>query len=155
MTSARLAPCLFELDEVVEIAEGLKPSARGEPEITAVNDAYLKKGKLVYVLLGEVFDVAVDLRKGSPNFKRWDGHTLSEENRNQIWIPPGFAHGFLVTSKEALFAYKCTTPYDPRSEQAVRWDDPAIGIEWPAAEPVLSPKDRAAPPLADVERLPD
>jgi len=114
------------------------------------------QGKLVYVPQGEVFDVAVDVRPGSPTFGRWTGHVLSGENGHQVWIPPGFAHGFQVTSERALFAYKCTAHYDPAGEVAVRWDDPDIGIRWPLADPVLSPRDAAARALADVppERLP-
>ena len=109
------------------------------------------QGKLVWVLEGEVFDVAVDLRT-----RQWEGHTLSGENRHQIWIPPGLAHGFVVTGESALFAYKCTGAYDPASELAVRWNDPDLGIEWPIAEPILSSKDAAAPPLAEIDpaRLP-
>lgn len=114
------------------------------------------QGKLVTVLRGEVFDVAVDLRRGSPAFGRWAGVSLTAESARQLWIPPGFAHGFVVLSERALFSYKCTHPYAPANELTIRWDDPDIGIEWPVAEPVLSPKDAAAPALAEVplERLP-
>lgn len=114
------------------------------------------QGKLVYVLRGEVFDVAVDVRPHSPTFRRWDGHRLSAANRAQLWIPEGFAHGFVVLSDTALFAYKCTARYDPRSEQAIRWDDPDLGIRWPVRAPVLSPKDAAAPLLREIDptRLP-
>jgi len=109
------------------------------------------QGKLVYVLSGEVFDVAVDVRPASPTFRRWVGHTLSGANHEQLWIPPGFAHGFVVTSDEALFAYKCTTAYEPAHEIAIRWDDPDLGIAWPVADPTLSAKDRAAPRLAAID----
>ncbi len=114
------------------------------------------QGKLVYVLQGEVFDVAVDVRPGSPTYRRWDGHRLSAGNRAQLWIPEGFAHGFLALSDRALFAYKCTAPYDPASEQAVRWDDEDLAIDWPVRDPVLSPKDAAAPRLREIDpkRLP-
>lgn len=114
------------------------------------------QGKLVTVLAGAVFDVAVDARRGSPTFGRWEGVTLSAENAHQLWIPPGFAHGFLVLSDEALFSYKCTEPYSPSDELSIRWDDPEIGIEWPVPVPVLSAKDAAAPMLAEIaaERLP-
>jgi dTDP-4-dehydrorhamnose 3,5-epimerase len=114
------------------------------------------QGKLVYVLQGEVFDVAVDIRVGSPTFGRWVGATLSAENRRQFWVPPGFAHGFCVTSETALFAYKCTDYYCPECEGSILWNDPAIGIEWPLGNPTLSAKDAAAPPLAQVgpDRLP-
>ena len=114
------------------------------------------QGKLVYVLEGEVFDVAVDIRAGSPTFGRYASTTLSADNKRQMYVPPGFAHGFCVISDSALFAYKCTDFYNPKTEGSVRWDDPAIGIEWPIAQPSLSDKDRAAPQLKDVpsERLP-
>jgi dTDP-4-dehydrorhamnose 3,5-epimerase len=102
------------------------------------------QGKLVHVLLGEVFDVAVDVRLGSPTFGKWVGEYLSSENKRQLYIPPGFAHGFLVTSDEALFAYKCTEYYDPAVERTIRWDDPRIGIAWPTESPILSDKDRGA-----------
>jgi dTDP-4-dehydrorhamnose 3,5-epimerase len=114
------------------------------------------QGKLVYVLEGEVYDVAVDVRPNSPAFRRWAGHRLSAKNRAQLWIPPGYAHGFCVLSDGALFAYKCTTPYDARSEISIRWDDPDLAIDWPVRGPVLSPKDARAPRLAEIDpaRLP-
>jgi len=114
------------------------------------------QGKLVYVLQGEVFDVAVDVRAGSPTFGRWVGYTLSADNKRQLYIPPGFAHGFCVTSESALFAYKCTELYHPEHELGIAWDDADIGITWPVEEPVLSGKDRAYPRLAAVpeSRLP-
>jgi dTDP-4-dehydrorhamnose 3,5-epimerase len=101
------------------------------------------QGKLVQVLDGEVFDVAVDVRRGSPTFGRWVGVSLSGENKRQLWIPPGFAHGFLVTSETALFVYKNTDYYSPETEFSVRWDDPDIGIDWPLdGTPELSPRTR-------------
>ena len=114
------------------------------------------QGKLVSVLRGEVFDVAVDIRVGSPTFGRWIGTTLSAENKRQLYVPPGFAHGFVVTSEAALFFYKCSDYHAPTSEGAVLWSDPGIGIEWPVAEPVLSNRDRAAAPLREMpeESLP-
>jgi len=114
------------------------------------------QGKLVYVLQGEVFDVAVDIRVGSPTFGRWTGVTLSAENRRQFWVPPGFAHGFVVTGESALFSYKCTDYYAPEYDGSILWNDPEIGIRWPVDNPSLSDKDRAAPPLEAVpeERLP-
>lgn len=114
------------------------------------------QGKLVFVLQGEVFDVAVDVRQVSPTFRQWAGHRLSAENRTQLWIPQGFAHGFCVLSDTALFAYKCTTPYDAGSEMAIRWDDPDLGIDWPIRTPMLSKKDVAAPRLREIDprRLP-
>lgn len=115
------------------------------------------QGKLMHVLEGEVFDVAVDLRRGSPTFARWVGVVLSAENHRQLYVPPGFAHGFCVLSEQALFAYKCTAFYDRSVERAVRWDDPSIGIEWPLRDPLLSSKDAAAPLVTDLEAadLPD
>ena len=108
------------------------------------------QGKLVRVAHGAVFDVAVDIRPGSPTHGRWVGLELSADNQRQLWLPPGMAHGYLVTSEQADFVYKTTDYYAPESEGAIRWDDPAIGIEWPLAgrSPVVSAKDAAAPPLA-------
>ncbi|MGH7823367.1 MAG: dTDP-4-dehydrorhamnose 3,5-epimerase [Candidatus Binatia bacterium] len=114
------------------------------------------QGKLVRVIDGEIFDVAVDIRRGSPRFGKWVGVSLSSENFLQCWIPPGFAHGFCVTSDGAEVEYKCTDLYDPGDEITVRWDDPAIGICWPVREPRLSRKDREAPRLDELlERLPE
>jgi dTDP-4-dehydrorhamnose 3,5-epimerase len=115
------------------------------------------QGKLVQVLDGEVFDVAVDIRAGSPTFGEWEGVILSSENKRQFYVPEGFAHGFLVTGERALFSYKCTAKYNASAEGFVLWNDPEIGIEWPVeASPTLSDKDRAARPLAEipVEELP-
>lgn len=100
------------------------------------------QGKLVYVLQGEVFDVAVDIRVGSPSFGKWVGVTLSGENKKQFYIPEGFAHGFCVTRGPALFTYKCTDLYSPPTEGGVIWNDPHIGIEWPVKTPILSDKDQ-------------
>jgi dTDP-4-dehydrorhamnose 3,5-epimerase len=108
------------------------------------------QGKLVSVLRGEVFDVAVDLRVGSATFGEWVGVELSGENLRQMWIPEGFAHGFVVTADSALFSYKCTAPYAPEHERSLRWDDPDIGIEWPVRRPILSPKDAEAPLLREI-----
>ena len=113
------------------------------------------QGKLVYVLVGEVFDVAIDVRVGSPDFGKWTGATLSESNKHQLYIPPGFAHGFCVVSEEALVAYKCTDYYHPETEITVAWNDPAIGVRWPFAEPELSRKDRTGQTLSTLaEKLP-
>ena len=114
------------------------------------------QGKLVCALQGEVWDVAVDLRAGSSQFGRWTAVTLSAENRRQLYIPPGFAHGFCVLSDAALFSYKCTEFYDQAGDAGVRWDDPELGIAWPVAGPVLSEKDRRLPLLREVPegRLP-
>lgn len=108
------------------------------------------QGKLVSVMQGEVFDVAVDIRVGSPTFGRWHGLRLSGEDKRQFYIPPGFAHGFAVLSEGALFHYKCTEFYSPENERAVRWNDPDLQIEWPIESPILSSKDAAAPLLRDV-----
>lgn len=110
------------------------------------------QGKLVSVVEGQVFDVAVDVRVGSPTFGRWVGRTLSGENKHQLYIPPGFAHGFCVESEYALFAYKCTEEYHPEAEVGVRYDDPAIGIPWTIENPTLSEKDARALPLAEIPR---
>ena len=108
------------------------------------------QGKLVSVLDGEVFDVAVDIRHGSKTFGEWVGVTLSGENKRQFYVPPGFAHGFCVTSDTALFAYKCTDFYNPQTEGNLCWNDPDLGIVWPIQHPVLSTKDAAAPRLKDI-----
>ena len=108
------------------------------------------QGKLVQVLQGEVFDVAVDIRVGSPTFGQWHGVTLSAQNKKQFYVPAGFAHGFLVTGEHALFAYKCTALYRPQFDHSLRWSDPEIGITWPeGTTPQLSAKDAAAPTLAE------
>src|SRR6185295_12886257 len=111
------------------------------------------QGKLVRVLQGEIFDVAVDGRRSSPTFGKWVGVTLSAENKHQIWVPPGFVHGFCVTSETAEVEYKCTDLYDPGGELTVIWNDPAIGIVWPVKEPVLSTKDLAGKRLAELTDL--
>jgi dTDP-4-dehydrorhamnose 3,5-epimerase len=103
------------------------------------------QGKLVRVVRGEVFDVAVDIRKGSVTFGQWEGVILSEENKRQFYVPPGFAHGFVTLSKTADFEYKCSDYYDPSDEGAIRWNDPDIGIDWPVTLPKLSEKDEIAP----------
>lgn len=110
------------------------------------------QGKLVRVVNGAVFDVAVDLRKSSPHFGQWVGYELSAENQRMMWIPPGFGHGFLVLSDTADFLYKTTAYYAPQWDRGVRWDDPAIGVEWPLeAPPTLSAKDQVQPMLRDAE----
>jgi len=101
------------------------------------------QGKLVRVVRGEVFDVGVDLRKRSPTFGCWQGVWLSEDNHRQFWLPPGLAHGFIVTSESADFEYKCSDYYDPEDEGCLIWNDPDVGIEWPLANPLLSDKDKA------------
>ena len=113
------------------------------------------QGKLVRVIEGEIFDVAVDVRRGSPTFGQWMGVTLSAENFRQCYLPPGFAHGFAVVSAVAQVEYKCTDIYDPKGELGIAWNDPAIGIDWPVAGPLLSERDMRHQPLASViEQLP-
>ena len=109
------------------------------------------QGKLVRVARGEVFDVVADVDPASPTFGRWVGTTLSESNHRQIWIPPGYAHGFLVMSDVADFAYKCTNYYDPQSEAGVVWNDPRLAIAWPLASPILSERDKRWPTLGELE----
>jgi len=109
------------------------------------------QGKLVYVTIGSVFDVAVDIRKDSPTFGQWVGVTLSADEHQQFYIPPGFAHGFCVLSDTADFHYKCTDYYHPEDEGSLRWDDPDIGIQWPITEPILSAKDANADYLKALE----
>ena len=108
------------------------------------------QGKLVRVVAGEVFDVAVDLRTDSSTFGQWVGVTLSAANRRQLWVPPGFAHGFCALSDDTEMLYKCTELYDPEDEIGLRWDDPVVDIDWPINRPVLSGKDAVLPLLADL-----
>jgi dTDP-4-dehydrorhamnose 3,5-epimerase len=108
------------------------------------------QGKLVFVARGEVFDVAVDLRRSSPTFGRWVGRYLNDRNHHQMWIPPGFGHGFCVLSDEVEFLYKCTQLYDPVDDRGIIWNDPEVGVVWPLAEPSLSGKDGKLPGLRDV-----
>jgi dTDP-4-dehydrorhamnose 3,5-epimerase len=120
------------------------------------------QGKLVRAVVGEVFDVAVDIRRSSPRFGQWTGHRLSAENRMMMWVPPGFAHGLLALSERVEVLYKTTDYYGPRFERSIAWDDPQIGIDWPlsdvhasaAALPVLSARDRAGTPLGEAETYP-
>ena len=114
------------------------------------------QGKLVSVLEGEVCDVAVDIRRGSPTFGRWEAVILSADNRRQLWIPEGFAHGFAVLSEHAVFNYLCTDVYVKEADAGVRWNDGDIGVDWPVSDPLLSAKDEKAPFLADIsgDRLP-
>ncbi|MGQ0765585.1 MAG: dTDP-4-dehydrorhamnose 3,5-epimerase [Gemmatimonadota bacterium] len=108
------------------------------------------QGKLASVLRGMVYDVAVDVRQGSPTFGKWAAAVLSAELGWQIYVPPGFAHGFFTLTDDVVFSYKCTEYYTPEAEMVVRWDDPAIGIEWPTSNPELSPRDRNAPLLSAI-----
>ena len=110
------------------------------------------QGKLVRVVRGKVYDVALDIRAGSATYGQWEAVILSEENKKQFWVPPGFAHGFVVMSDTADFEYKCTDYYDPSDEGSLLWNDPDLGIPWPVASPTLSEKDAQAPVLADLSR---
>lgn len=113
------------------------------------------QAKLVRCLRGAIFDVAVDLRTGSPTFGRWEGHVLDDAAHRQLWVPVGFGHGFQVISEAADVAYKLTSLYDPDTEAELAWDDPDVAIEWPLPDPILSDRDRSAPPLAQIKgRLP-
>lgn len=115
------------------------------------------QGKLVRVVSGEVFDVAVDLRQGSPTFGQWVGEFLSADNKRMLWVPPGFAHGFYVTSESAEFTYKCTDFYTPEHERCIRWDDPDLAIAWPLLSgelPLLSPKDATGTPFREAVYYP-
>ena len=111
------------------------------------------QGKLVYVLQGEIFDVAVDIRVGSPTFGQWVGITLSENNHQQLYVPDGFAHGFCVVSQSAMVAYKCTDIYRPQTEGGVLWNDPELNIQWPISQPNLSLKDASYPLLRDIDSM--
>jgi len=108
------------------------------------------QGKLVHVLEGEVYDVAVDIRHDSPTFKQWAAVILSAENKRQFWIPPGFAHGFVALSERVVFNYLCTETYDPECDAGLRWDDAELAIDWPVSKPVLSSKDAKAAFLCDI-----
>jgi dTDP-4-dehydrorhamnose 3,5-epimerase len=110
----------------------------------------MMQGKLVQVLQGEVYDVGVDIRQGSPTFGQWHGIILSADNKRQFYVPPGFAHGFLVISETALFSYKCTDLYDPEGEVSIAWNDPELNIDWPINAPQLSAKDQQARCLKDL-----
>lgn len=132
------------------VQDNLARSAKGVLRGLHAQNPYAQ-GKLVQVFAGQVFDVAVDLRVGSPTFGRWHGVVLDEDNARQFYVPPGFGHGYYVMSAEALFGYKTTDIYSPDTEFAVRWNDPGIAIEWPLdGDPILSDKDRAAPLLTDI-----
>ena len=131
------------------VQDNLSRSSRGVLRGMHMQNPH-SQAKLVSVPLGEVFDVAVDVRVGSPRFGRWVGVTLSAENKRQLFIPPGFAHGFCVVSDDVLFSYKCSDTYHPEAEVGFIWNDPAVGIAWPIAGTSLSKKDAAYSHLADV-----
>jgi dTDP-4-dehydrorhamnose 3,5-epimerase len=138
--------------EVDFVQDNLSFSRRGVLRGLHFQNPY-PQGKLVQVLQGEVFDVAVDIRRGSPTFGQWHGETLSAANKRQFYVPPGLAHGFLVVSETALFSYKCTDFYARGAEGAIIWNDPDIGIEWPELgdPPQLSAKDAMAPQLRELD----
>lgn len=137
--------------EATFVQDNLSCSTRGTLRGLHLQNPH-SQGKLVYVIEGEVYDVAVDVRVGSARFGRWIGETLSGENKRQLYIPPGFAHGFCVTSERAIFAYKCTAAYHPEAEVGIAWNDPALSIDWPIAAPLISTKDRRHPPLSDIPK---
>ncbi len=113
------------------------------------------QGKLIRCSRGAIFDVAVDIRRGSPHFGKWEAAELSESNYRMLWVPPGFAHGFCALTDDCDVLYKCTALYDPAGDRSIVWNDPDIGIPWPVAQPLLSPKDAAAPRLSAASPLPE
>jgi dTDP-4-dehydrorhamnose 3,5-epimerase len=139
--------------DVAFVQDNQSRSARGTLRGLHWQTAPHPQAKLVRVLWGEIFDVAVDVRPGSPTFGRWVGATLSGENFLQMYVPVGFAHGFCVTSEAADVAYKCSDVYDPGSERGLAWNDPALAIDWPIADPILSHRDQAHPTLDELRRL--
>ena len=136
----------------VFVQDNLSRSARGTVRGLHYQAPPHAQAKLVSVLDGEVYDVVVDLRPGSPTFGEWAAETLSADNGRQLFVPAGFAHGFAVTSETALLAYKCSAFYAPAAEGTIRWDDPDLAIDWPVPSARVSDRDRAAPPWADVRR---
>ena len=137
------------------VQDNVSRSARGTLRGLHLQQPFAQ-GKLVHVLEGEVFDVAVDVRVGSPTFGQWNGQTLSADNKKQFYVPPGLAHGFCVTSEHALFAYKCTEFYHPEAELCIAWNDPELAIRWPIETPALSARDARGPRLSEIpkEHLP-
>jgi dTDP-4-dehydrorhamnose 3,5-epimerase len=155
----------FETWNADRFAEHGLPGAFVQSNVSASTKGVLRglhfqwprpQGKLVTVLEGEVYDVAVDIRRGSPTFGRWEAVVLSAENKRQFWIPEGFAHGFAVLSERALFSYLCTDTYVKEADAGIRWNDADIAVDWPISAPTLSAKDEAAPFLKDIaeDRLP-
>lgn len=149
-----------EFEEICGRVDFVQDNHSGSPQGILRGLHYQLKntqGKLVRVVYGEVFDVAVDIRQGSPTFGKWTGQILSAENKHQLWVPGGFAHGYYVISEWAEFVYKTTDYYAPEWERSLLWNDPAIGIEWPLVNgeaPTLSAKDAAAPLLKDADVFP-
>lgn len=136
------------------VQDNISRSVRGTLRGLHSQEPYAQ-GKLVMVFTGRIFDVAVDVRRGSPRSGKWVGLTLDAKSARQLWILPGFAHGFCVLSETADFVYKCTDFYSPSTERTVRWNDPAIGITWPVDDPILSPKDTASIDLSAAPVLPE
>ena len=128
-------------------------STRGVLRGLHYQQAPYAQGKLVQAAMGTIWDVVVDIREGSATYGRWVGAELSGENHRALWIPPGFAHGFVVLSDSAHFLYKCTAPYTPAAERGFRWDDPGVAIDWPTREITLSARDRGLPAFADSEPI--
>lgn len=155
----------FELWNAERFGEHGLPTRFAQSNVSASSQGVLRglhyqwprpQGKLVGVLEGEVYDVAVDIRRGSPTFGRWEAVILNARNKRLFWIPEGFAHGFAVLSERAVFSYLCTDVYLRQADAGVRWNDPDIGVDWPLGRPQLSDKDRDAPRLRDIppDRLP-
>jgi dTDP-4-dehydrorhamnose 3,5-epimerase len=143
----------FGMPDTVFVQDNHSRSARGVLRGLHYQEPNAQ-GKLVRCTRGAIFDVAVDIRRGSPSFGRWFGLELSDANKRMLWIPPGFAHGFCALEDDSDLVYKCTRLYDAASDRSLLWNDPAIGIEWPIAEPVLSAKDANAPRLEEATMLP-
>jgi len=141
-------------DDLVEISMPFVQDNHSRSSKDVLRGLHFQKtkpqGKLVRVVRGEVYDVAVDIRKDSSTFGLWEGVILSEENKKQFWVPPGFAHGFVVLSDVADFEYKCTDYYEPSDEGSILWSDPDLGIKWPVSNPILSDKDKNADKLVDL-----
>ena len=137
----------------VFVQDNMSSSRKGVLRGLHFQKAPYAQGKLVRVVEGAVFDVAVDLRKGSPWYAKWVGDLLSAENKRSLYVPPGFAHGFCVVSDQAVFHYKCTEFYHPEAEGGLKWDDPTVAVEWPLPDltKITSPKDEKAPFLADID----
>ena len=135
------------------VQDNMSSSRKGVLRGLHFQKAPFAQGKLVRVVAGEVFDVAVDLRKGSPWYGKWVGDTLSAENKRSLYIPPGFAHGFCVVSEQAVFHYKCTEFYHPEAEGGLRWNDPTVAVEWPLPDiaKITSAKDEKAPFLSEID----
>jgi len=143
----------FGMPDTVFVQDNHSRSARGVLRGLHYQEPNAQ-GKLVRCTRGAIFDVAVDIRRGSPSFARWFGLELSDANKRMLWIPPGFAHGFCALEDDSDLVYKCTSLYDAASDRSLLWNDPAIGIEWPIAEPVLSMRDANAARLTEATMLP-